>query len=221
MLAPMYSSRGCKHEYFFEFKGEKYRVHTVVKLTDEARNYLGAWRHEVVLKEVFYDKVLDRTLYKYEFKSIAYNVGIINKSTDRLPDEMIEEIVVPASADYASREILGTSSPVYKTEAATKHNKKDWEIPEVRKAWIIYILVFIGVSIFADWYVQLILRFLASLYFWSYRKAHIDAYTTFTHDEDDEIIKAKYYALYGIKSQKNDKKIDDEKLKEENQCEKI
>ena len=202
----MDSSRNCKHEYFFEFKGKKYRVCSVVKLTDEARCYLGAARQEVILTEVYYDHKFDGTFYKYEFKSIKYNVGIINKSTDRLPDEMIEEIVMPASAEYASREILGTASPVYQTETATKHSKKDWEIPELRKAWIVFILVFIGVSIFADWYIQLILRFIASLYFWNYRKAYVEAYTTYTHDEDNEIFKAKYSALYGIKFDEEDKK---------------
>ena len=204
MLTCMDNSKNYKHDYFFEFKGEKYRVHSVVRLTDEAKSYLGAWRHEVILTEVYTDERRNITFYKYEFKSISYNVGIINKSTDRLPDEM-EEIVQPASADYASREILGTSSPVYQIEAATKHSKKDWEIPELRKAWVVFALVFVGVSIFADWYVQLILRFIASMYFWKYRKAHIDAYTTYTHDEDNEMIKAKYAALYGLKSD-NDKK---------------
>lgn len=202
MLASMQSSYGCKHDYFFEFKGEKYRVHSVVRLTDEARRYLGAWRNEVILTEVYTDERRKITWYKYEFKSIAYNVGIINKSTDRLPDDMIEEIVQPASADYASREILGTNSPVYKTNTATKNTKKDWEIPTLRKAWIIFILVFIGVSIFADWYVQLLIRLFASAYFWKYRKAHVDAYTTYTYDEDSEIIRAKYAALYGLKPNK-------------------
>lgn len=204
MLVCMDSSYGRKHDYFFEFKGKKYRVHSVVKLTDEAQNYLGAWRKEVILTEVYTDERRNITFYKYEFKSIAYNVGIINKSTDRLPDDMLEEVISPASADYASREILGTSSPVYQTETATKHSKKDWEIPELRKAWVIYVLVFIGVSIFIDWYVQFILRFAATYYFWQYRKAHIDAYTTYTHDEDTDMIKAKYSALYGFKFTEED-----------------
>lgn len=206
MLACMDGSMGCRQDYFFEFRGEKYRVHSVVRLTEEARMYLGAWRREVVLTEIYTDERRNLTLYRYEFKSIKYNVGIINKSTDRLPDEMIEEVITPASADYASRQILGTSSPVYKTETVTKHSKKDWDIPELRKAWIIYVLVFIGISIFADLFIQLILRFLVSLYFWNYRKAHIDAYTTYTHDEDNEIFKAKYSALYGIKFDEEDNK---------------
>lgn len=208
MLSYMLNSYGREHKYFFEFKGEKYRVHSIVRLTDEARQYLGAWRNEVVLTEIFINHN-GVTLYKYEFKSIKYNVGIINASTDRLPDDMIEEIVSPASADYASREILGTSSPVYKTENATKHSKKDWEIPELRKAWLVYILVFVGASIFADWYIQLIIRGIASVYLCKYRKPYIDAYTTYTHDEDNDIIKAKYYALYGLKSNKSN---DDEKI---------
>lgn len=193
-----------EHEYFFEFKGEKYRVHSIVKLTEEGRRYLKFARKEVILTEVFFNPHCKRTCWKYEGKDIKPNIGINNKNTDRPPDELIEEIVMPASAEYASREILGTSSPVYKTNA-TKHTKKDWEIPELRKAWIIFVLVFIGISIFADWYVQLILRFIASSYFWKYRMAHINAYTTYTHDEDDEMFKKKYHALYGIRSNEEDK----------------
>ena len=197
----METSYGRKHDYFFEFRGEKYRVHSIVRLTDEAKKYLGAWTNEAILTEVFIncDNV---TLYKYEFKSIKYNVGVINASTDRLPDEMIEEIALPASADYVSREILGTASPVYKTENATKHSKKDWEIPELRKAWIIFALAFIGSSIFASWYIQLVLKLLLCVYFGNYRKAYKEAYTSYTHNEDSEMIKAKYYALYGIETNK-------------------
>jgi len=197
MLSCMDCSKKYKHDYFFEFKDEKYRVHSVVKLTEEARLYLGAMRNEVILTEVYYNHIFNRTLYKYEFKSIKYNVDIINKSTDRTPDEMLEEVIVPASVEYASREIFGIDSPYYKVNAATK-TKKDWEIPEVRKGWIILILILIGVSIFKDWYVQLLIRLVACWIFGLYRKSYVDAHTTYTHSEDDEILMQKYHALYGI-----------------------
>lgn len=202
MLACMQVTKHYKHDYFFDFKGKKYRVHTIVRLTEEGRFYLGAWRREVILTEQ-YTNWDGRLCWKYEFKSISYNIGIINKSTDRPPDDLIEEIVMPASADYASREILGPSSPVYKANA-TKHTKKDWEIPELKRAWIIYILVFTSMSIFADWYVQLILRFLLSAYFCNYRKAILNAYTTYTHDKDSKMIKKKYETLYGVKANKEE-----------------
>ena len=46
MLICMDNSIDCDHDYFFEFKGQKYRVHSVVRLTDEARSYLGSMRKE-------------------------------------------------------------------------------------------------------------------------------------------------------------------------------
>lgn len=203
MLACMQRTDHYEHDYFFKFKGEKYRVHSVVRLTEEGRLYLGAARREVILTEQFtnWNK---STCWKYEFKSIKYNVGIINKCTDRTPDDLIAEIIMPASADYAAREILGPSSFTYKVNA-TKHTKKDWEIPELKKAWFVFILVFIGTSVFADWYIQLILRFVAGAYFYNYRKNVLDACTAYIHDEDNEIIKKKYEALYGIKPNKEDK----------------
>lgn len=191
-----------KREYFFEFKGESYRVHSVVKLTDKAQMYLGFADREVILTEVYYH-LNGRKMWKYQGKDIAYNIGVRNKSTDTPPDEIIEKIVESASADYASREILGTNSPVYTTNA-TKHTKKDWEIPELKREWIIFILVFIGVSIFQDWYIQLILRIIAGWIFGLRRQAYVKAYTTYTHDEDNDILKKKFEILYGLKSNKED-----------------
>ena len=205
MLACMDYSKKYKHDYFFEFKGEKYRVHSVVKLTEEARLYLGAMRNEVILTEVYYDHHFNRTFYKYEFKSIKYNIDIINKSTDRDPNEMIEEVIMPASTEYTSREIQGVDSPYYK-ENGTEHTKSDWEIPEVRRAWIIFILVFIVAFIFKDWYIQWIIRIVASVIFGRYRKAFMDAHTVYTHEEDNEILKQKYHALYGIEFDKEEDK---------------
>lgn len=193
-----------KHDYLFEFKGEKYLVHSIVRLTNEARDYLGARRNEVILTEVYYDHIVKRTFYVYQCQGTSYNsIKPINQSTDRLPDEMIEEIVTPATGDYASREIFGIDSPVYKKNG-TKHTKKDWEIPEVRRGWIIFILVFIAAFIFQDWYVQLIIRIVAAWVFGKYRQGYVNAYTTYTHDEDDELLKSKYKALYGIYGMKFD-----------------
>ena len=203
MVLVQYISSHYDHEYFFEFKGEKHRVHSVVRLTEEGRWYLGFARREVILTEVYFNKHRGRTFWKYEGKDMAYNVGILNKSTDRPPDELIEEVVASASAEYASREMFGIDSPAYKT-GGIKHTKSDWEIPEVRKGWIIFILVFIGVSLFNPWYVKLIIRIAACWYFGVYRRAYVNAYTTYTHNEDDAIIREKYYALYGIKSNKGD-----------------
>ena len=201
VLTCMDYSKHYKHEYFFKFKGKKYRVHSVVRLTNEAKSYLGSATHEVILTEIYYN-FRNQLCYKYEFKSIALNVGIINKTTDRPPDKLIEEVVSEASVEYASREMFGTESPFYKT--GKKHTKKDWEIPEVLTGWIVLILVFVGASIFKDWYVQLLIRVAAGWIFGLYRQAYINAYTTYTHDEDADMLQKKYEILYGIKANKED-----------------
>ncbi len=193
LMTNMTSSR-YKHDYFFEFQGKKYRVHSVVRLTEEGRIYLGAKRREVILTEVFTDhnSIL---WWKYEFRSSSYYVyKPINKATTRSPDELIEEVVMEASENYTERQIFGTDSPLYTT--GKKIVKKDWEIPEVMTGWIIFILVVIGVAIFKDWYVKLLLRGIAGFVFGKYRQAHIDARTTYEHSEDFEMEKKKYEILY-------------------------
>lgn len=201
MLICKYWTKDYKHDYFFKFKGNEYRVHSIVRLTEEGKRYLGALSDEVILTECFINWNGKRC-WKYEFKSVEPPFSLVNYSTDKSPNKLIKEIVIPATADYASREILGANSPVYAT--GIKHTKKDLEIPELRVAWLVYILVFIGAMIFKDWYVKIIIWFAAGWLLSIYRKYYIDAYTTYTHDEDSKILKKKYEIIYGIKHFKED-----------------
>lgn len=201
MLTHKLLTNNYKHDYFFEFKGEKYRVHSIVKLTEKGRLYLGALKREVILTEVFIN-LKGKRCWKYEFQSVALNEGITNASTDLPPNKLIEEVITPATAEYASREILGIDSPVYKK--GEKHTKKDWEIPEVRRGWIILIVIFIISAFFKDWYVRLIIRIVAGWIFGLYRQEYVNAYTTYTHDEDMELFRKKYEVLYGLKNNKGD-----------------
>lgn len=199
MLMYKLLTKNYKHYYSFDFQGKAYLVHSIVRLTDEGQKYLGSSTKEVILTENFIDNN-GRRNWKYEFRSIQLPSHITNASTDRPPNKLIEEVIVPASEAYVSREIFGVDSPHFQT--GTKHTKSDWEIPEVRMGWIIFIAVFLGVAIFKDWYVQAIIRIVATLFFFTYRSQYKNAYTTYTHDEDIEILKKKYEILYGIKSTK-------------------
>lgn len=201
MLTRKLLTKDYKHDYFFEFNGEEYRVHSIVRLTEKGRLYLGALKREAILTEVFINWNGKRC-WKYEFRSSALNEGVTNAATDVPPNKLIEEVITPATTEYASREILGVNSPVYQT--GEKHTKKDWDIPEVRRGWVILIVIFIITSLFKNWYVQLPIRIAASWIFGLYRQAYVNAYTTYTHDEDMEIMRKKYEVLYGIKNNKGD-----------------
>lgn len=190
-------SSSRQHEYWFEFNQQQYRVHSIVKLTDSARIDMGFIDNEVILVEVYYG-AHGRKFWKYKGKDVRYNIGVQEKSIDIPPDEIIEEVVMGAPAEYASREILGVDSPVY-AKNGTRHTRKDWEIPELRVAWVIFILAFIFVSIFKDWYIQIMLRLFIGHIFGLRRQAYIKAYTTYTHDEDKELLQHKYSVLHGIK----------------------
>lgn len=199
MLTYKLWTKEFKHQYSFHFKGKEYLVHSIVRLTDEGKRYLGSRTHEVILTEQFINRK-NRYCWTYTFKSIEVSGHIVHASTDRTPDDLIDKVVMPATTGYTSRAVLCVDSTEYKT--GQKHTKKDWEIPEVAIGWIILIAVFIGSSIFKDLYVRLIVRIAASWFFALYRKAHVDAYTTYTHDEDIEILNRKQEILYGTKNNK-------------------
>lgn len=199
MLCCKLWTKDYKHDYYFEFKGEKYRVYSIVKLTEEGRFYLGARKREVILTEQFTYRN-GKLCWTYEFKSISLTEGILRKSTDVPPDKLIEEIIQPATDEYFLREQFGVQAPNYKE--GTKYTTSDWDITEVRHAWIAYILVCIGVFIFKDWYVRSLIWIGASWIFGVYRSAYVDAYTVYMRDEDKEMLKTKYETLYGVKRNK-------------------
>lgn len=185
----------------FKFNDKHYLVHSVVRLTDEGKKYLGSRTKEVVLTEVFYNwnNVL---CWTYQFRGLSLTSGVIERSTDRPPDELIEEVVMPATPNYTEREVLGENASSYK--AGNKKKPKDWEIPEVLTGWVIYIIIFFAVAIFKDWYVRLIIRIVTGWFFGIYRQNYVNAYTTYEHPEDHDMLKKKYEILYGIKNESKD-----------------
>ena len=198
MLVYKYLTKNKKHEYSFEFKGNKYHIHSVVKLTERGKKYLGARTHEAILTEVFLGWNNMR-FWKYEFRSIEGFGHITNASTDIPPDNLIAEVIAPASGNYMLREIVGSQ---WNASSETRHTKKDMEIPEVRIGWIIFVAVSLLAFIFKDWYLTLMIQIVALIWFVQYRKQHIDANTVYTYDEDTEMLKSKYNILYGLKNNK-------------------
>lgn len=199
MLLCKLHTQNYKHEYFFEFRGKKYLVHSIVRLTKDGQKYLGSKERDVILIEQFYNWN-KKCCWKYKFRSIDSAGNITDYSTDRTPDELIEKVVVPANSEYVSREIFGTESPVY--TSGVKHQKKDWEIPEVLAGWIVYILICFIAMFFNGWYMKLIIIGVSGWIFGLYRQAYINAHTTYIHDSDTEILKKKHETLYGIRSSK-------------------
>jgi hypothetical protein len=187
-----------KHDYFFKFNGEQYRVHSIVRLTEYGKLYLGAFKHEAILKEQFtFDN--GRLFWKYEFMSSTLNAGVTNVSTDEAPEKIIEYVIVPSNDDYFLQEEFGIQAPNYKS--GIKETKMDYEIAEVRRGWFIFILVFIGASIFKDWYVQLIIRVIASIFFALYRQIYVNIHTTYSNPDNYDVSKRKYETLYSVKEQ--------------------
>ena len=186
-----------KHFDTFEFKGEKYRTYSVVKLSREAQLLLDSYDEEVILLEHFFNHHNGKYMWKYKYHSLRSPWVIIDGSTTFSPDELITEVVMPATEGFQEREILGINAPSY--EQGKKHVPKDWEIPGLMTGWAIYLLFFFAVEIFSDLIFKLFLRIVAYIIFTLYRNVLKQAYTTYTHDEDKELLKKKYEVLYGVK----------------------
>ena len=195
MLCYQYGTKRYEHEYLFTFKGEKYLVYSIVRLTSEGKMYLDTTKEQVILTEHFINWN-GKECWTYQVGWAYQTNQPLRVSTDCHPDKIIEEVILPASANYVEREIFGTKASSY--TKGTKHKAKDLEIPELRKAWVYLILIFIGASIFKDWYIKLIIRIASVWFFGFYRQAYINTYTTYTHEEDEEILKKKYEVLYGV-----------------------
>lgn len=190
-----------QHEYLFTFKGEKYFVHSIVELTKKGKMHLEVSNQQVILTEHFIGPN-GKECWTYEV-GWAYGANKPRRiSTDCHPNKLIEKIVIPASEDYAEREIFGIHASSYTN--GIKHTKKDWEIVEVRNAWIYFFLVCFGALIFKDWYVKIIIIGAAGWFLGIYRQAYVNAYTTYTHEEDNEILKKKYEIIYGATFNKED-----------------
>ena len=188
-----------RHVYDFQFKGQTYLTHSIVKLTEYAQIQFRTSKSEVILLEHYFDND-NRECWTYEI-GWSHNISRpLRVSTDIPLKKIIEEITVPATQGYVEREVLGVNAPSFKT--GKKITIKDWEIPEVLAGWIVYFLVFIGAFIFKDWYVKAIIWAAAGWIFGLYRQAYVNAYTVYMHDEDIELDKKKLEVLYGVKTNK-------------------
>ena len=169
--------------YVFEFKGEKYVAYSTVKLTDEAMYYLETTKKEVQLIEefIYYDGT---TCWKYALDwtyDAALGLRPLTMSTDRTPDELIEEVVKPATIEYLEFMVTGKPMPSQKVK---KISLKDWEIPGLMTGWVVFILVCIGIFIFKDWIVKFLLWNIAGWYFGFWRQKLVNAHTIYKYEEN-------------------------------------
>ena len=158
MLWRQYWTKDYQHEYLFTFKGEKYFVHSIVALTENGKKYLETTKDKVILTEHFIN--LNNTeCWTYEIGWASGANMPLRVSTDCHPDKLIDKVVVSAHADYVERTILGAQANSYTN--GIKHTKKDWEIANVRNAWLILIATFIAAAFFKDLCIKLLIRIIA------------------------------------------------------------
>lgn len=193
MVIVQFYTKKYKHINTFTFQNQEYRNQSIVTLTEEGKNYLKSKKNNAILTEHFITPK-GKEWWTYEIGWSMASKKPLSVSTDKPPDELLEEVKIIATTAYAERATLGVNTQSYKKGRVIK--KKDWEIKEVRNGWIVFILLFIAVGIFKDWYIELLLRIIIGWRFGAYRQLYINAHTVYIHDEDQEILREKYKVWY-------------------------
>lgn len=113
----------------------------------------------------------------------------VEYTTKEIPDVLIEENCL----DYQKADVLNLmkfpndeailhlkmKAIVDGTYDESSYNKnpkplfKDWEIPELMLGWVAFIIFFLAVAIFKDWYIKLILRIVVGWYFGLWRQQKV------------------------------------------------
>ena len=184
------------HESVFIFKEKAYFVHSFVRLTEYGQRYLGSYKREAIVKEHF--KYRDsRPCWTYEYMSNSASIHILTATTDEPPEKIIEEVIYNVTYDYyAFEELIRMNIPFPNGPGAEKQSASDFQIPEVRTGWIVFILASIALLFFKDWYVKSLLFAVFGVIFGIYRQSYKNAYTTYTYPEYTEIAKIKQKILY-------------------------
>lgn len=163
------------NEYGFDFNGKHYLMCSIVQLSETGKRYLNVNRDDAVLIECRIEPTGERKwLYEVGWIYGARNAPKI-ASTTASPDMVINNVLVAATKEYLEIELFG-----YSDGLKQKCKLHDWEVGEVAFGWILFIIVFLGVCVFKDWYVRLIIRICASMIFGLYRQTYIEAYSTYT-----------------------------------------
>lgn len=151
---------GYRHVGCFQFKGKYYLLNSYVKLTEYGKEYLESHFDEVQLTKHFFmpknGEEIEMWGFVVQFRGVPPSPHVM--STDVPLERLIEEVVAPAKYD-----------PPNKKPEPVKIKNRDWEVPDVRIGWIIFLAFFFGVEIFKDWTIKLILRYAGSWFFSNWR----------------------------------------------------
>ena len=148
-LYPRCKFSGYKYFEDFTYNGEKYYLNTIVKLSDDAKRFLGA--------ESLYSQVIQHEITNVNKERWGY---VVRKQSNKIwhvfttvpPDQLIEEIVTPAAE---------------KKEPKQQEYFKDNQVPEVIQMWVYYILAMCVSIIFND---RIMLWVIFSVLFFAYRE---------------------------------------------------
>lgn len=123
------------YQYFdnFIYKGKKYYINSVVKLSKDAQRFLGS--------ESEYSQIIQREITNLGKERWAYVVKVDGPQvwhtfTTVSPDQLIEEVTMPAVLTEGNKDKVKYYS--------------DFEVPGVITGWVIYITIMVGSLIFVD-----------------------------------------------------------------------
>ena len=168
-----------RKEGWFTVHGKYYLINSYVKLTPYGKEFLETDFDSVQLTEHFHFECGSRKAECHKFV-IAFR-GVppfpYTMSTDEPLERLIEEVIIPAKYE-----------PPNKKPEPVRIKNRDWEVPDVRIGWVIFLVFFFGVEIFKDWAVKLILRYAGGWLFSNWRNMRMieEGYVDFKVGEENK-----------------------------------
>ena len=131
-LYPEYEFPGFQYFDDFTFNGEEYYINSVVKLSEDAKRFLGLQNEYT---QIVQHEITNLGKERWGYVADIWDDVITNAFTTVPPDQLVEEVVIPADLEQVEDKL---------------QYYKDYEVPGVITGWIIYIVIMVGSLIFVD-----------------------------------------------------------------------
>lgn len=170
-----------RYNEYFVFRGKKYRLYSIVRLTKEGQEFLQSNTREVVLTAQ--NDFGKYTIWHYWTR---HRKGFTGYAESSVPiDKLVECVVMEASVEHSSKYRLGPNSPYCKV--GRKYGPNDLTDPYLLKGWAVLILACFVSLIFKQFYYAWAC---CILLFWTYRHEYITPRTSYIRDEDLPMLRA-------------------------------
>lgn len=139
------------YKYFddFMYKGHKYNLNSIVKLSNDAKMFLGA---DSTCTQLIQHEITNTSQERWGYVVRKSSEKTYHVFTTVPPEQLIEEIIVPATSDILTNKV---------------QHYKDNEVDGMSRLWAIYIIAMVVITLFND---RIMMWTIASCIFFELRK---------------------------------------------------